>query len=88
MGILGARFSPKSGFRGALYPTSDTNRCSHHVLGKKDSTCGLVAGARYEPLQMNFKPLNRFVVGRGYFRSVAWRGQSSGLTLEQPESKI
>jgi hypothetical protein len=33
------------------------------ALGAGTSTCGLVAGARYEPVQMNLKPLDRFLAG-------------------------
>ena len=28
-----------------------------------NSTCGLVAGARYEPVQMKLQPLNRYLAG-------------------------
>jgi hypothetical protein len=28
-----------------------------------NSTCGLVAGARYEPLQIEMRPLNRYLAG-------------------------
>jgi hypothetical protein len=31
--------------------------------GHADSTCGLVAGDRYEPLQIEMKPLNRYLAG-------------------------
>jgi hypothetical protein len=33
------------------------------ALGAANSTCGLVAGARYEPLQMKLTPLNRYLAG-------------------------
>ena len=36
-----------------------------------DSTCVMVAGARFEPLQMNFEPPERFIAGRQGLRFVA-----------------
>ena len=33
------------------------------VLRHSDSTYGLVAGARYEPLQIEMRPMERFVAG-------------------------
>ena len=41
------------------------------MLGKMDSVCELVAGARYEALQMDLGPLKRFIVGRSELRSAA-----------------
>ena len=41
------------------------------TFGKKDSTCELVAGVRYEPLQMILEPPDQFIVGRGDARAVA-----------------
>ena len=33
------------------------------ALGSANSTCGLVAGARYVPVQMKLQPLNRYLAG-------------------------
>ena len=33
------------------------------VLRPPNFTCGLVAGARYEPLQIDLRPLDRFLAG-------------------------
>ena len=33
------------------------------VLQPANSTCGLVAGARYEPLQIEMRPMERFLAG-------------------------
>ena len=33
------------------------------VLRRLISACGLVAGARYEPLQIEMRPLNRYLAG-------------------------
>ena len=33
------------------------------ALAEGNSTCGLVAGARYEPLQIDMKPMERFLAG-------------------------
>jgi hypothetical protein len=33
------------------------------ALGAANFTCGLVAGARYEPLQIEMRPLNRYLAG-------------------------
>jgi hypothetical protein len=33
------------------------------ALGEANSTCGLVAGARYEPVQIELHPLERFLAG-------------------------
>jgi hypothetical protein len=38
------------------------------ALQPSSSSCGLVAGARYEPLQIEMKPVGRFLAG---LRSVA-----------------
>jgi hypothetical protein len=33
------------------------------VLGKGNSTCEMVAGARYVPVQLKLTPLNRYLAG-------------------------
>jgi hypothetical protein len=38
------------------------------AMGDANSTCRLVSGARYEPVQIELRPLERFVAG---FRRVA-----------------
>jgi hypothetical protein len=41
------------------------------TLAPGKSTCGMVAGARYEPLQMNLEPAERYIVGGEGLRFVA-----------------
>jgi hypothetical protein len=36
---------------------------SFESVDPANSTCGLVAGARYEPLQIEMRPIERFVAG-------------------------
>ena len=44
------------------------------ALGR-DSTCLMVAGARYEPVQKNLEPVERFVVGVSVRRRVVGQTQ-------------
>jgi len=41
----------------------DVQMCTLPALSDANSTCGLVAGARYEPVQIEMRPMERFLAG-------------------------